>query len=222
MFSLPVSQLLHPETGIAKEIVPERHYVLTGNLSFVPSYQWYAHFVTMPRYRYLPANRVKVLPDSEVQQSGFMFWSVTISPALSSGGLQSGQEGHALVWDTARSVVQARSLGNISHIAWEVRDIRQGDCVTALPDKHHVYVTDYDTAPALTNDWLQAATFEDPRYSQATKYFVVLDSRTGMVLVNYTIPLSKGVNPSLLVPGARGDVFIGTPSGIVRLYAEEV
>ena len=41
----------------------------------------------------------------------------------------------------------------------------------------------------------------------------------GKIITKTALPEgSGGVNPSLLVPGANNDVFLGTRSGVVRLY----
>jgi hypothetical protein len=91
-----------------------------------------------------------ILPPKAGQQSGFMFWSVAISPPYGNN------PGAALVWDSARRVVQARYLTDISKILWEKHNIAQGDCLTVIPDKGQVYMTDYNFSPDVASHWMAA------------------------------------------------------------------
>ena len=100
-------------------------------------------------------------------------------------------------------------------------NVRMGDSMTSLPDKDHLYITDYNFAPLKANDWLGAINRGDRIYSQAVKYFLVVKASTGEILVNMTIPHIRGVNPSLLVPGAHEDVLMGFRNGVVRIYEKK-
>ena len=40
----------------------------------------------------------------------------------------------------------------------------------------------------------------------------------GAILGNLTISVNDGLQASLVVPGANNDVFIGTKSGLTRVY----
>jgi hypothetical protein len=224
MYSLPLNGLLNTTTNEIKPLVLSKHYTPSKNVPFVPSSSW-KHYFQMPRYRFPKAEGEKLFEyDSNTKpkerHSGFMFWSVTISPAMNQESYEKEEGGHAIVWDTGRSSVQARDLEDISEIKWEVNSIRQGDCITVVPDRQHIYMTDYSFGPKPNEmtRWLGAASGDDKEYATATKYFYVVNTVTGQLMVNYTIPHATGINPSLLLPGANNDIFVGTRTGIVRIY----
>jgi hypothetical protein len=188
--------------------VTMKHYKPAAEIMAFPS-NTLEHFRHTYSFYRIPG--VPVIPKKKGLQGGFMFWSVVISPP------REDNQGAAIVWDSARYLVQGRDLNNISQIVWQIGNIRQGDCITVIPDRHYIYMTDYGSAPTKNTDWL-AATGKDPRFVNNTKYFIVADSRTGEIRVNVSLKEATGVNPSLLVPGKNNDVFIGVPSGVARLY----
>lgn len=137
-----------------------------------------------------------------------MFWSVSILPLE-----------HALVvWDTAGSSVQCRHLGNLT-LKWEIRGIRQADCLTIAGDKNHVYMSDYSDGPAVAAGWMRAIAGQT--HTSVDKFFVVADGSTGKVLANVTIGRGVGMTASLVVGGANGDVFIGFQNGLARIHSDE-
>ena len=55
-------------------------------------------------------------------------------------------------------------------------------------------------------------------FKHTTKYFVVASAATGAVLANISIARNEGIKISMIVPGPRNDVFVGTPGGLRRIY----
>lgn len=213
MFSMSMSKVPH-ETK-ANEVVDIQtnvHYLAADKIS-IPQSDDATHFLAK-RHNFPKAPAVPVADPAASKQGGFMFWSISIFPQIADKS-----EGHAIVWDSARYLVQARSLENITNIHWELKNVRNSDCITNVVDRQHVYVNDYSEAPTETNDWMGAVTGSISHFRQSTKYFLVIDAATGKEIVRKALPEGgNGVNPSLLVPGANNDVFIGTTKGIVRLY----
>lgn len=156
---------------------------------------------------------------------GFMFWSVVVNPLQEC----------IIVWDSIGRSVQCRAAGDIHKLEWEIRDITQGDCISVavhLPKVDpetgtvlsaggsHVYMTDYDLVPTPKdpNSWLQAVGNSLPEVARASKYFIAADAATGEVLANISIAPLEGIQPSVIVPGAHNDVYIGTKEGLLRIY----
>ena len=142
---------------------------------------------------------------SDPQFPGFMFWSVVVSPLLR----------HIIVWDTAGRTVQARSLDDLS-VQWELK-AWQADCLTVAADRGHVYLSDYNMGTPVVNEWLsQLSKFS--KFNNLSKFFIVADTRSGKVIANVTIEENAPVRLSMIIPGQNGDVFIGTSTGLVRVY----
>jgi hypothetical protein len=141
-----------------------------------------------------------------------MMWSIAVVPAMQD------HDGFAIIQDTAGQTVQARSLTNASKVGWKLNNVAFCDCLTSLPDKNHLYITDYDIAPRSANDWLGAINRADTIYKDSVKFLLVVDASTGQIELNYTIPHIRGVNPTLLVPGANDDVFMGSRNGVIRIF----
>jgi hypothetical protein len=209
-----------------KTPITSQHYRSSPEMDLLfPPSNTIAHYLTMNKFeRPNVTHRVSVLP-TPTSPGGFMFWSVSIVPPMNPNHPDNGS---AIVWDSATRTVQARSLTNISHLHWQITQIGEADCITSLPDKGQLYMTDYDKVglPTDTNHWLGAVTGDLPQYKTVNKYFLIVDSATGHVLVNKTLTitnaagrvLGQGINPTLLVPGKNNDVFIGSQSGIIRVH----
>jgi hypothetical protein len=149
------------------------------------------------------------------EQGGFMMWSIAIVPSTYT------HHGYAIIQNTASKTIQARSLKNASEIGWKLTNIAMGDCITSLPDKEQLYFTDYNISPVYGNDWLSAIFRADHIYQKAIKYLYIVNTTTGHIQVNYTIPHIQGINPSLIVPGGHDDVFLGSRNGVIRLYKKK-
>lgn len=166
-------------------------------------------FLLRALHRPQPRPRVKraqSLLDSHAVEPGFMFWSVTINPV----------EESLIVWNTGAHSVQCRHLANLT-LKWEIKGIRQADCLTIAADKGHVYMTDYShDGPTANEHWFGAISRSS--YKTLDKYFIVVDSATGRVLANRTISEAAGVQQSVVVSGANGDVFVGTGPALVRIH----
>jgi len=65
-------------------------------------------------------------------------------------------------------------------------------------------------------DWL-GAVFRSS-HKKLDKYFIVADSATGKVLANRTISEGEGLQTTVMVSGANGDVFVGTVAALVRIH----
>eukprot|EP00981_Chlorochromonas_danica_P006812 scaffold1491_cov167-Ochromonas_danica.AAC.4 len=205
MFSMSINKINQRRDEI---VDVSKHYVPAEKVYFPPS-STLDHYLSMPKLSLESLNGLSLIsPHSD--QAGFMFWSVTIHPEL-----RNGSPGHAMVWDTAGGSVQARALSNISELHWEIKGVKQSDCITSLPLKGHMYLSDYSYAPEETNHWI-AASMDDTVFRKAGKAFLIVDGDTGREIVRKEF--SEGVNPSLIVPGAHDDVIVGTPKGVARLY----
>jgi len=130
-----------------------------------------------PAPRPLVTQRQSLL-ESSATTPGFMFYSVVINPV----------EESLIVWDTEANSVQCRHLANLT-LKWEIKDIRQCDCISVAADKGHVYMTDYSYDGPM--DWL-GAVFRSS-HKKLDKYFIVADSATGKVLANRTISEGEGL-----------------------------
>lgn len=138
---------------------------------------------------------------------GFFFWSVVVNP----------KEDSIVIWDSGTGNVQCRFMNNLE-VNWEILHIHQADCISVAADKGHVYMTDYDKGPAHTRLWMQAVT--GGALTDATKYFIVADSVSGKILANVTVGAGHGISPSLIVPGRKNDVFVGTAKALTRVFIE--
>jgi len=136
---------------------------------------------------------------------GFMFWSVVGSPI----------ERDIIVWDTANRRVQARSLVDLS-LHWELA-ATNADCLTVAADKQHVYLSDWNAYPDAWNYWLGAVGAYHP-FHDASKFLIVANTTNGEVLANVSVTDNEGVKISMIIPGPRNDLFIGTPTGLTRVY----
>lgn len=138
--------------------------------------------------------------------SGFMYWSVTVSPA----------NGDVIVWDTAGGSVQCRRADDLS-LRWSV-SAWQGDCISVAADKGHVYFSDYSEAPKAWYNWMRSAgPAAGTQYDHVVKYFIVAGAEDGRIIANVTAS-TGGVKPALIVPGGNNDVFFPTPGGLVRVF----
>jgi hypothetical protein len=145
-----------------------------------------------------------------------MFWSTVINPP------RADHKGSVIVWDSARAVVQGRDLQNSSNILWQLNNVNQGDCITVIPDRNYIYMTDYSSSPKHSSDWLAATTGDIEEFRVNSKFFILADTRNGQVIFNISLAEhGYGTNPSLLVPGKNNDVFIGVPKGVVRIYTDK-
>ena len=218
MFQAPLHFLpaVDGESEDANKRVTMKHYQLASEIQIPPSHSL-GHFRLSYSFHKIPGS--PILSPRPGLQGGFMFWSVAISPPRDADQSNPFNRGAAIVWDSARYVVQGRNLQNVSEINWQIAGIRQADCITVIPDRNYIYMTDYGVAPTHNADWM-SATSGDPEFRSNTKYFIIADSRTGQIKVNVSLGDATGVNPSLLVPGVHNDVFIGVPSGVARLYAD--
>jgi hypothetical protein len=188
-------------------------YVSARELSFVPSSSPRHFFQTKPSYPRLAGVHL-VDAQADHAQPGFMFWSVAIVPP------RQERAGLAVVWDTAAQNVQARDLRNISHVVWQIDRIKQVDCVTVAADQGHVYLSDSSAGPSRLGDWIGAIAKSFAAYNHVTKFLIVADMYTGDILLNMTLPNQPSAfMPSFAIPGALHDVYVGTPSGVVRVYA---
>ncbi len=204
------------------------HFLPTGSVSLT--------LKTIPSVN--RENRVSLVLDDKKDMAGFMFWSVTVLPFTNNTEDSSNSSdrpiGLALVWDTAGRTVQARDIRDIRKLVWVKEGVIQADCLTALPyraglskegdregERRHgvVYMTDYDFGPEHTNEWMGASVGSIAKYTLPKKSFLVVDGQTGKEIVRAPIPYGKGTNPSLLVPGANNDVFLGSQKGVIRIYA---
>jgi len=139
--------------------------------------------------------------------SGFMFWSVVVSPV----------EGDVVVWDSAGRSVQARRAHDLS-LRWNLTAV-QGDCITIAADKGHVYLSDYSDGPADYSTWMAAVgPTSKSLYPGIQKFFIVADTATGQVLMNVTIMEGEGIKPALIVPGGNNDVLVAKANGLNRMY----
>jgi hypothetical protein len=138
--------------------------------------------------------------------SGFMYWSVTISPVT----------GDVIVWDSAGHSVQSRRAHDLS-LHWEVTAV-QGDCISVAADRGHVYFSDYNSSPSGWFRWMKSAgPGAGTQYDHVTKYFIVASTDDGHIIAN--ISASKGgFKPALIVPGGNNDVLFPTSSGLIRFY----
>ena len=143
--------------------------------------------------------------DANSTTPGFMYWSVVVTP----------MDDSVLVWNSAGHSVQCRRFSDLS-LKWEIRNIKQADCLSVAADKGHVYMTDYSDGPTEVKDWLQAVTGR--KYKTVNKFFIVANSSTGEIIANKTISLGAGMSVSVVVGGANNDVFVGTREALVRLY----
>lgn len=138
--------------------------------------------------------------------SGFMFWSVTVSPVT----------GDVIVWDSAGGSVQSRRADDLS-LHWAIK-AWQGDCITVAADKGHVYLSDYSAAPKAWYNWMRSAgPAAGSQYDEVVKYFIVASTEDGHIIAN--ISASKGgVKPALIIPGGNNDVLFPTPAALIRMY----
>ena len=143
--------------------------------------------------------------DANSTSPGFMYWSVVVTP----------MDDSVLVWNSAGHSVQCRRFSDLS-LKWEIRNIKQADCLSVAADKGHVYMTDYSDGPTEVKDWLQASTGRI--YKTVNKFFIVANSSTGEIIANKTISQGAGMSVSVVVGGANNDVFVGTREALVRLY----
>lgn len=232
MFSMDLSRIQRVDETTTKadeELVSRKHYIDSAQTcKMFPPSSTFTHVFTSQISSIMNAfpnvhsgEKVSLVLKDRVTgtDGGFMFWSVTIMPEISSPST-SRAVGLALVWDSAGRTVQARDIQNIQRVHWMKENIIQADCLTALPNKGHIYMTDYDMGPLLTNEWLGATTGKIERYREGSqKYFLVVNAVTGEELVRKSMePYARGINPSLLVPGANNDVFLGSQKGIIRVY----
>jgi hypothetical protein len=140
-------------------------------------------------------------------EPGFMFWSVVISPFV----------GNVLVWDTMGRSVQSRSVEDLS-VRWSVK-AANADCISVAADKGHVYFTDLSDAPNSVFTWSPGVSpLSHFLFPDVTKYLIVADAESGRIIANITIMRGPGIKASLIVPGVNNDVFVGTASGISRIY----
>jgi hypothetical protein len=142
---------------------------------------------------------------SPEDRPGFMFWSVVGSPV----------ERDIIVWDTANRRVQARRLDDLS-VHWELASTN-ADCLTVAADRGHVYLSDWSEYPHAWDYWLGAVGNYHP-FMQASKFLIVANATDGTVLANITVAENEGVKISMIIPGPRNDLFIGTPTGLTRVY----
>lgn len=183
------------------------HYLTAGQVNAQTAAVEAAGLLQRLTYRPAPFPPLKghrVLPRSSA--AGFMFWSTAVSP----------REDAIIVWDTAGRSLQARDKTDVSKVKWEMSDVIQADCVSIAADRGHIYLSDYSFAPTNPNEWLEAVSTTSE--VMPDKFFVVADVKTGKVLGNLTISVNDGLQASLIVPGANNDVFIGTKSGLTRVY----
>ena len=153
--------------------------------------------------------RMQIVPLTDGDESGFMFWSVVISPL----------EEDVIVWDSANHNVQVRRAHDLSS-RYNVTAL-QGDCITVAADKGHLYYGDYNKGPRRNapHEWFEAMGPAGKNvYSDLRKYLIVADVATGEVLANLTVQEGGMMGPSLIVPGANNDVFIGGGAGLTRVY----
>lgn len=136
---------------------------------------------------------------------GFMFWSVVGSPI----------EKDIIVWDTANRRVQARSLVDLS-LHWELASTN-ADCLTVAADKQHVYLSDWSASPDTWDYWLGAIGNYHP-FGNTSKFVIVANSTNGDVLANVTVAENEGMKISMIIPGPNNDIFVGTPTGLTRIY----
>lgn len=183
-----------------EEITVSKHYVPSEEVRFPPS-STLAHYLSRGR-ACPPLEKVRCNASAK---DGFMVWSVAIHPE---------GDGHVLVWDMAGASVQARDLKDVSKLHWELKGVRQTDCIVSLPAQGHLYMADLDGGPEHTKDWLHAVT--TGKYKHVSKFFLIVDAASGEVLLRKEF--TRGITPSLMVPGAHNDVFVGTPDGVARLY----
>ena len=135
-----------------------------------------------------------------------MFWSVAINPV----------EESLVVWNSAAHSVQCRSLSDLT-LKWEIKGIKQLDCLSVAADKGHVYMTDYSGGPTNHGDnWMKTVTHK--MFKDLNKFFIVANSSTGQIIANKTISVGFGATVSLVVSGANNDVFMGTREALVRVY----
>lgn len=147
------------------------------------------------------------VPIAQPGMTGFMFWSVVISPL----------EGDVIVWDSAGRSVQARKAHDLS-LRWNISAV-QGDCITLAADKGHVYMSDYSTGPADYSGWMSAIGPNSKKlYPGIEKYFIVANASNGHILLNVTLLAGEGMRPALIVPGANNDVLVAKPTGLNRMY----
>ena len=138
---------------------------------------------------------------------GFMFWSVVISPYV----------GNVIVWDTMGRTVQSRSINDLS-VRWSV-SAANADCISVAADKGHVYFSDLSDAPNSVFTWSPGVSpLSHFLFPDVTKYLIVADVDSGSIIANITIMRGPGIKASLIVPGVNNDVFVGTASGVSRIY----
>lgn len=143
--------------------------------------------------------------DENSTSPGFMYWSVVINPL----------EDSVLVWNSAGHSVQCRRFSDL-HLKWEIRNIKQADCISVAADKGHVYMTDYSDGPTEASEWLKASSHST--FKNVNKFFIIANSSTGEIIANKTISQGAGMSVSVVIGGANNDVFVGTREALVRLY----
>eukprot|EP01040_Poterioochromonas_malhamensis_P012541 gene12541-13727_t len=195
----------------AGRLITKKDYLRSNDIPAVPSWGNPQHFGQTNRHPLLPYDNI--LPPRPNQQAGFMFWSTAINPPYED------HDGQVIVWDSSRSVVQGRNLYDPTEIRWQLARVTQGDCISVIPDRHHIYMTDYGAKkPAHVSKWLGAIAGDFPELKTNDKFFLISDTRTGQIFANVTLP-ELGTNPTLIVPGKNNDVFLGAQRGLVRVYA---
>eukprot|EP01036_Dinobryon_divergens_P028296 gene28296-37227_t len=143
--------------------------------------------------------------DANSSSPGFMYWSVVINPL----------EDSVIVWNSAGHSVQCRRLSDLV-LKWEIRNIKQADCISVAADKGHVYMTDYSDGPTVASEWLKASSHTT--FKNVNKFFIIANSSTGEIIANKTISEGAGMSVSVVIGGANNDVFVGTREALVRLY----
>jgi len=164
---------------------------------------------SLPRCPVLAGHRI--LPNQNTP--GFFFFSLVVSPL----------QNDILVWDSASRTVQARELSDVSKVHWEAKSIINGDCINVAAKQGHLYLTDYSDGPRTANQWTAEVTSADVdlEYKSVAKYFIVLDAADGHVLANLTLTTGDSIFISMIIPGGNNDVFLGTRSGIVRIFVRD-